>query len=191
MNIELNKQLIKAHQLPSLQEIFKNELDNPENIDEEYYAPFIEDDPSKEEYFGDTLEEYEKSLSPDELLDRYYSEIFSRIYDSEFTLEKIKANINEDGKRDFKVWFRAQFVYDYEIKEDDHKKYTWTDDFTIMLINLSLRYLDNEYVLYKDGGCSPEWDRLELFLRSVANQPFEAELFKLIEDDWGIFEDED
>ena len=34
-------------------------------------------------------------------------------------------------------------------------------------------------------------DELEKLISTIANEPFEAELFKLIEDDWGIFEDED
>ena len=190
--IQMNQNLIKelnGKQKEDFCEI--SESSNLEFISEEYFAPFIEDDPSIEKYNGHTLEEYENSLNPDELLDRYYSEIFFKIYDDEFLLEELKLNFNHNSKHDFKIWFRDKFVYDFEIKEDDHMKYTWSDAFTIILINMCLRYLVHQFLLHRDGGYSPEWDRLEFFLNTVANTPFEAGLFEHIEDDFGLFEDED
>jgi len=134
--------------------------------------------------------EDETEKCPYELTDKYYSEIYFNLYESGlFIKEKIK-NFNEESIRDFKVWFRDQFVYGIDIQENDHLKYKWSNDFTIALMNLSLIYLDDQYTLHSVGGWSPDWVKLEMFLESVANEPFEAELFELIEGDAGVFEDE-
>ena len=135
--------------------------------------------------------EIEKEYLDHELIEIYYSEMFSRIYDNEEIIEKAIKHFNEGTIRDFKVWFRDEFVYDFKILENDHLKYIWSDDFTITLMNLSLNYLNDQYALYRHGGSSPKWDRLETFLQSVANEPFEAELFELVEGDFELFVDED
>lgn len=156
-------------------------LDKCINSLEENKCPLLED-----------LEiEIEKEYLDHELIEIYYNEMFCRIYDSEEIIEKAIKHFNEGSIRDFKVWFRDEFVYDLDILENDHLKYKWSDDFTITLMNLSLNYLEDQYALYRNGGSSPKWDRLETFLESVANEPFEAELFELVEGDFELFVDED
>jgi hypothetical protein len=135
--------------------------------------------------------ENETKKCPLELTNRYYSDIYFNLDKSEmFIKEKIK-HFNEESICDFKVWFRDQFVYRVDFQENDHLKYKWSDDFTKLLMNLSLIYLEYQYVLHKIGGYSPDWEKVEMFLVAVANEPFEAELFELIEGDSGVFEDED
>ena len=41
--------------------------------------------------------------------------MFSRIYDNEEIIEKAIKHFNEGTIRDFKVWFRDEFVYDFKI----------------------------------------------------------------------------
>jgi|LauGreDrversion4_2_1035121.scaffolds.fasta_scaffold38763_3 hypothetical protein len=162
---------------------------------EEKYNHYYYDCFEREENLGscyDFEDEFENETEkcPIELTERYYSEIYFNIHKSElFIKEKIRY-FNEESIRDFKVWFRDQFVYGIDIQENDHLKYKWSNDFTIALMNLSLIYLDDQYALHKVGGWSPDWVKLEMFLESVANEPFEAELFELIEGDAGVFEDE-
>ena len=51
-------------------------------------------------------------------------------------------------------------------------------------------YLDGKFSLY---FCHSVTNFIEIgdLLETIARIPLEAELFALIEDDWGIFEDED
>jgi hypothetical protein len=156
-------------------------LDQCINSLEENKCPLLED-----------LEiETEEQYSDDELTDLYYSEIYYELYQSGCFIEKAIENFDQNSIRDFKIWFRDKFVHGVDINEEDHLKYKWNNELTLTLMNMSLRYLDDQYALHKVGGCCPSWDRLELFLHSLANEPFEAELFELVEGNFELFVDED
>lgn len=165
-----------------------------ENIEEKYnhyYYDCFEREESWGSNFNDDEFEIEKKYSPCELNQIYYSKIYNELYQSECFIENAIKKFDQDSIRDFKVWFRDRFVYGIDILENDHLKYKWSDDLTITLMNLSLIYLDDQDTLHRLGGWSPSWDRVELFLSSVANEPFEAELFELVEGDFELFVDED
>lgn len=152
--------------------------------------PFIEDNPSVLICYAEGMEEYDISLTHDEEVDFYYNRFFDEIELSECIIENSMKDFTKESIRDFKIWFRDRFVDGININDEDHLKYKWTDELTLTLMSMSLKYLELEYLIYKIGGWSPLWDRLQTFLESVAQTPFESELFELIEDDFGVFEDE-
>jgi hypothetical protein len=165
-----------------------------ENIEEKYnhyYYDCFETEESWGSNFHDDEFENEKQYSSYDSNALFYNKIYFEIDKSECFIEKAIKNFNEGSINDFKVWFRDKFVYGIDILENDHLKYKWSDDLTKILMNLSLIYLDDQYTLHSVGGWSPSGNRVELFLSSVANEPFEAELFELIEGDFELFVDED
>ena len=153
--------------------------------------PFIEDNPSVLICYAEGMEEYDISLTHDEEVDFYYNRFFDEIELSECIIENSMKDFTKESIRDFKIWFRDKFVHVVDINEEDHLKYKWNNELTLTLMNMSLGYLDDQYALHKVGGCCPSWDRLETFLQSVANEPFEAELFELVEGNFELFVDED
>jgi hypothetical protein len=165
------------------------ESNNPELVDDTYFAPFIEDDPHCLA-FSD-LDYFEIILSAEELDDFFQNKFYDDLYSSECLIENSLYNFTKKEIFNFKMWFSRKFAYGFEIKEENHIKYKWTDSFTKKIMHMSLKFLDHEYEQYRNGGFSQSSDRLQLFLESVASTPLEADLFKHIEDDFGIFDDED
>lgn len=92
----------------------------------------------------------------------------------------------------FKKWFYNKFKTNVKFFEtDDFFKYNWSEKISYGLMKAVIDYFENEYFSIRHSINIENNDQIISFFIDVANTPFEAGLFEHIEDDFGIFEDED
>jgi hypothetical protein len=185
---------------------------NPESLSGEIFAPLIDDtlenlrvDENGIEYYYASLDdfeeellikeknigenEYEKSNCPIELTELYYDRILDKLDNDIWLLKSWVGNFNETTIISFKKWFIKKF--NGEEEESNYNYYNWSIEFTQNLMRTSLDFVEENYSIHKSGGGSEYFFNKMEFLYCVAKASFEAKLFELIEDDGGIFEDED
>ncbi|MFM1928764.1 MAG: hypothetical protein RL387_92 [Bacteroidota bacterium] len=154
-------------------------LDECISLFEEKNCPMLED-----------LEiDYEKLGCPIELTELYYDRILDKLDNDIWLLKSWISNFNETSIISFKKWFIKNFNTKEE--ESNYNYYNWSIEFTQNLMRTSLDYVEENYSIHKSGGGSEYFFNKMEFLYCVAKASFEAKLFELIEDDGGIFEDED
>ena len=154
-------------------------LDQCINSLEENKCPLLED-----------LEiEIEDRYSPCELSEMYYQKILNKLDASICLLKYWISEHNEVSVILFKKWFIKNFAEDYD--ENYYFKYDWSSCFCKKIMNITLTHLEDDYSIHELGGCTEFFVEQMKFLHAVAIQPFEAELFELVEGDFELFVDED
>lgn len=154
-------------------------LDKCINSLEENKCPLLED-----------LEiETEEQYSPCELSELYYQKILNKIGASICLLKYWISENNEASIILFKKWFIKYFAEEYD--ENYYYKYDWSSCFCKKIMNITLTHLEEDYSIHELGGCTEFFFGKMIFLNDLANQPFEAELFELLEGDFELFVDED
>jgi hypothetical protein len=177
-----------------------------EKMNHYYYDCFENEESIGSNFELEEIEEYDKDLNldysenlirndnknsncPIELTELYYRQILKKLSNDIWLLNSFIENFNEANIIYFKKWFIRKF--NEEEDEINYKFYNWSIEFTRYLMCTSLKHVKEDYSIHEYGGGFDFFFEKMLFLSEVASAPFEAELFALIEDDWGIFEDED
>lgn len=154
-------------------------LDKCINSLEENKCPLLED-----------LEiETEEQYSPCELSELYYQKILNKIGASISILKYWISENNEASIILFKKWFINYFAEKYD--ENYYYKYNWQSCFCKKIMNITLTHLKEDYSIHETGGSYEFFFEKMIFLRELAAQPFEIELFELVEGNFELFIDED
>ncbi|NCA31086.1 MAG: hypothetical protein EBS93_10280 [Chitinophagia bacterium] len=163
---------------------------DPENLNEMFFAPLIDDglenlniDKNGCEYYHVIQENYIEEMI-------LKQEILFEIENGNYIALDAKTNFSEVNISKFKNWFYKYFAGYIATNTNCNLLYNWCDKFTKNILDLTMMYLDGKFSLY---FCHSVTNFIEIgdLLETIARIPLEAELFALIEDDWGIFEDED
>jgi hypothetical protein len=174
---------------------FENYHD-PENLNEMLFAPLIDDGLTNLRYDENDIEFYKCPKSFENEFDWYFDVELKKIKQSRDLIINTKNNFIKKNINEFKKWFFNYFA-GYIINNTALDiMFNWNDEFTNMYMNVSLFYLEkmeDQIEHHKDDDvfdfkCFYKFENL---MRAIAITLFEAELFEQIEDDWGIFEDED
>jgi hypothetical protein len=163
-----------------------------ENIEEKYknyYYDCFEIEESWGSNFHDDEFEIEDRYSPCELSEMYYQKILNKLDASICLLKYWISEHNEVSIILFKKWFIKNFAEEYD--ENYYFKYDWSSCFCKKIMNITLTHLEDDYSIHELGGCTEFFFEKMEFLHAVAIQPFEAELFELVEGDFELFVDED
>ena len=152
-------------------------LDKCVNSLEENKCPLLED------------LEIEDHYSPFDLTELYYEKILDKLDTSICLLKYWISEHNEVSIILFKKWFINNFAEEYE--ESDYFKYNWSSSFCQKIMNITLTHLEEDYSIHELGGGYEFFFEKMKFLHEVAIQPFEIELFELVEGDFELFIDED
>ena len=163
-----------------------------ENIEEKYnhyYYDCFEREESWGSNFNDDGFEIEKQYSPCELNESYYQKILNKLDASICLLKYWISEHNEVSIILFKKWFINNFAEEYE--ESNYFKYDWSSSFCQKIMNITLTHLEEDYSINEVGGGYEFFFEKMKFLHEVAIQPFEIELFELVEGDFELFIDED
>ena len=133
---------------------------------------------------------YESILTPEIHTEIYYDKIFDEICDNINLIQKLKNDFNEEKNQLFKDWFMKHFSHKQHLLYKKNEKFNWSIKTTLIIMEITLEYLECDYIVHKTGGCTNYFFKIIDFLTDLANAPFEAEFFLLIEDDFGVFDDE-
>jgi hypothetical protein len=165
---------------------FEKEYDEGNFLLEEYISLFED---KRCPMIEDLEIDYEKIHCPIDLTELYYEQILHKLDNDIWLLKSWISDFNETTIISFKKWFINNF--NDEEEENNYNYYNWSIEFTQNLMRTSLDYVEENYSIHKSGGGSEYFFNKMEFLYCVAKASFEANLFELIEDDGGIFEDED
>jgi hypothetical protein len=163
-----------------------------ENIEEKYnhyYYDCFEREESWGSNFNDDEFEIEKQYSPFDLTELYYEKILDKLDTSICLLKYWISEHNEVSIILFKKWFINNFAEEYE--ESNYFKYDWSSSFCQKIMNITLTHLEEDYSIHEVGGSYEFFFEKMKFLHEVAIQPFEIELFELVEGNFELFVDED
>lgn len=149
----------------------------------------IESLENEDPLFEDSELAYERYNCPFEITELYYENILNELLINISLLKNWISDFNESNIISFKKWFIRYFSR--KIDDANYIHFNWTIEFTKFLMRTSLDHLEEDYSIHETGGGSEFFlDTME-FLSSVANTSLEATIFESIENDGGIFEDED
>jgi hypothetical protein len=133
--------------------------------------------------------EIERQYAPFELDELYYKKILDKLDISIYLLNYCIRENNEASIILFKKWFINYFAEEFD--ENYYYKYNWSSCFYQKIMHITLSHLEEDYSIHDVGsGCEFFVEQMK-FLHEVAIQPFEAELFELVEGDFELFIDED
>ena len=166
------------------------ESNNPELVDDTYFAPLIDDTLENLRVDENGFEYYRVSLEPFEEEKLFKEELLFKIENIENITLAAKNSFNEASISEFKNWFYKYFVGHITTNTEIRLLYNWCDKFTKKCLDITLMYLEEKYALYFSNTTEDSIDYYSL-LQTIAKIPLEAELFEFIEDDHGVFEDED
>ena len=133
--------------------------------------------------------EIEEQYSDYELDELYYKKILDKLDTSICILKYWISENNEASIILFKKWFIKNFAKEYD--ENYYFKYDWSICFCKKIMNITLTHLEEDYSVHETGGSYEYFFEKMLFLRELAVQPFEIELFELVEGNFELFVDED
>ena len=163
---------------------------NPEVLNEEIFAPLIDDTLENLRVDENGFEYYRVSLEPFEEEKLFKEELLFKIQNIQKITLAAKNSFNEASISEFKNWFYKYFVGHITTNTEIRLLYNWCDKFTKKCLDITLMYLEEKYTLYFSNTTEDSLDYYSL-LQTIAKIPLEAELFEFIEDDHGVFEDED
>ena len=152
-------------------------LDQCINSLEENKCPLLEDLEIEEQYSDYELDEL------------YYQKILDKLDTSICLLKYWISEKSEASIIMFKKWFINYFAEKYD--ENYYYKYDWQSSFCNKIMDITLTHLKEDYSIHEIGGSYEFFFEKMIFLNELAVQPFEIELFDLIEGNFELFVDED
>lgn len=154
-----------------------------------YVDNYIESLENENPLFENSELTNERYNCPFEITELYYENILNQLLINISLLKNWISDFNESNIISFKKWFIRYFSC--EIDDANYIHFNWSIEFTKSLMSTSLDHLEEDYSIHETGGASEFFLNTMEFLSRVANTSLEATIFEPIENDGGIFEDED